>query len=208
MMIGLDIDGVILDFERTMQSFAELYDLLMLKKDGIKYPEHFDCATKYDWTKDEKEKFYDDYLVYATLHKTPLIPLAKTMLELFKIENYQFVFITARGTLRPETKEAVIRVFVNNGIPIDNIQWSVTDKASKCKELGVDVMIEDNPNICKQLVEGKIRTLYFRDKNGEKLEEGLYLHEVSNVGEICRCLFDKNELKNSCEAYEKILRTF
>ena len=34
MKIGIDIDGVILDFERTMQTYAELYDLLILKKSG------------------------------------------------------------------------------------------------------------------------------------------------------------------------------
>ena len=32
MKIGLDIDGVLLDFERTMRSYAELYDLLILRK--------------------------------------------------------------------------------------------------------------------------------------------------------------------------------
>ena len=29
MKIGLDIDGVILDFERTMRCYAELYDLFI-----------------------------------------------------------------------------------------------------------------------------------------------------------------------------------
>ena len=36
MKIGLDIDGIILDFERTMRSYAKLYDLLILRKDGVK----------------------------------------------------------------------------------------------------------------------------------------------------------------------------
>ena len=35
MKIGIDIDGVILDFERTMNSYAELYDLLILGKSGV-----------------------------------------------------------------------------------------------------------------------------------------------------------------------------
>ena len=35
MKIGIDIDGVILDFERTMRSYAELYDFLILKKEGV-----------------------------------------------------------------------------------------------------------------------------------------------------------------------------
>ena len=35
MKIGIDIDGIILDFERTMRTLAELYDLLILNKKGI-----------------------------------------------------------------------------------------------------------------------------------------------------------------------------
>ena len=35
MKIGIDIDGIILDFERTMRTLAELYDLFILNKMGI-----------------------------------------------------------------------------------------------------------------------------------------------------------------------------
>ena len=105
MKIGLDIDGVILDFERTMRTYAELYDLLILKKDGVKDSSQFDYLKRYDWTQEEKKNFIDNYLVYATINRTPLIPLAKEMLELFQLEGYGFIFITSRGALKKETKE-------------------------------------------------------------------------------------------------------
>ena len=114
MIIGIDIDGIILDFERTMRTYAELYDFLILRKNGIKHINEFDYLKRYDWTEEEKQKFIDQYLIFATLNKTPLIPLVKEMLELFIIEGYQFVFITKRGILRKETKEAIIKVFKNN----------------------------------------------------------------------------------------------
>ncbi len=206
MLIGLDIDGIILDFERTMRTYAELYDLLILGRDGVKYPNEFDYLKRYDWTEEEKQKFVDLYLVYATLNSTPLIPLAKEMLQLFETEGYEFVFITARGLLKEETKEAVIQVFKKNGLPINNIYWDVKDKVSKCIELGINFMIEDNPMTCKLLQSNKIKTLYFRDKDNEMIPENEYLKEVSNVGEICRYIFGFGELKNSQETYENILR--
>ena len=206
MKIGLDIDGIILDFERTMRTYAELYDLLILRKDGIKDSSQFDYLKRYDWTDEEKQEFIDNYLIYATINSTPLIPLVKEMLEIFSIEGYKFEFITARGLLKKETKEAVIQVFQKNNLPIENIHWGVKDKVSKCKELGIDLMIEDNPNQCKLLKENKIKTIYFRDKDNEKIQEDEYLTEVSNVGEICRYIFNLVGFKNSQEIYEKILK--
>lgn len=206
MKIGLDIDGIILDFERTMRTYAELYDLLILRKNGIKYPSQFDYLKRYDWTDKEKQDFINDYLVYATINSTPLIPLVKEMLEIFTIEGYKFEFITARGLLKKETKEAVIQVFKKNNLPSKNIHWGVKDKVSKCNELGIDLMIEDNPNICKALRAQKIKTIYFRDKDNEKLQEDEYLTEVSNVGEICRYLVNLVGFKNSQEIYEKLLK--
>ena len=205
MKIGLDIDGIILDFERTMRAYAELYDLLILRKSGVKNPNQFDYLKRYDWTDEEKKNFVNNYLVYATINSTPLIPLVKEMLELFRLEGYEFLFITARGLLKKETKEAVIQVFNRNNIPTDNIYWGVKDKVTKCKELGVDIMLEDNPSTCKLLIENKIRTLYFRDKDNEIIENNEFLTEVSNVGEICRQIFTLNGLKKSTDTYEKVL---
>lgn len=205
MKIGLDIDGIILDFERTMRTFAELYDLLILRKNGVVHKDEFDYLKRYDWTEEERKDFIDKFLVYATLHSTPLIPLVREMLEIFESEGYEYEFITARGLLRSETKEAVVEVFKRNNLPVENIHWGVKDKVKKCQELGIDVMIEDKPETCKKLREGGIRTLFFRDKDNEVLEEDDYLKEVSNVGEIVRYLIGLNGYKNSSDIYQKIL---
>ena len=206
MKIALDIDGIVLDFERTMRTYAEFYDLLILGKGGVKYSEEFDYLKRYDWTEEERKKFINDYLVYATINSTPLVPLIKEMLEFFRLEGYEFTFITSRGLLKEETKEAVRQVFQINNLPTDNIYWGVNDKVAKCEELGIDVMIEDNPSTCKLLVDAKIKTLYFRDKGNEVIEQNDYLTEVSNVGEICRYLVSFNGLKNSKEVYKKLLK--
>lgn len=205
MKIGIDIDGIILDFERTMRTYAELYDLLILRKNGVSNPDEFDYLDRYDWTKEEKKKFIDDYLVYARVNSTPLIPLIREMLELLEVEGYTFDFITAVGLLKEESKNAVVEVFKRNDLPTENIHWGVKDKVLKCQQLGIDVMVEDKPSTCELLKNNNIKTLYFRDKGNEKLEENQYLKEVSNVGEICRYIVSINGLKNTSEIYQKIL---
>lgn len=206
MKIGIDIDGVILDFERTMRSYAEAYDFLILRKNGVQNKEQFDYLKRYDWTEEEKQNFVNQYLVYATINSTPLIPFTKEMLELFELEGHKIVFITARGLLKEETKQAVQKVFIKNNLPVDNIYWAVKDKVALCKELKIDIMIEDNPITCKSLKENKIKTIYFRDKDNEKIIEDQYLKEVSNLGEICRHILSFNGLKYPKETYKKILK--
>ena len=34
MKIGIDIDGVILDYQRVLNTYGDLYDFIELKKDG------------------------------------------------------------------------------------------------------------------------------------------------------------------------------
>ena len=205
MKIGIDIDGVILDFERTMNTYAELYDLLILNKSGA-INNKFSYLDRYDWSKDEKNNFINNYLVYATINVTPFIPLAKNMLEFFELEGYEYEFITARGSLLKNTKDAVITLFNNNGIDINKIRFMVKDKVKSCIDNNIDIMIDDNPNICDNLRNNKIKTLYFRDKNKEKLIEDEYLKEVSNVGEIIRYIVNLNGLKNKKNVYEKVLK--
>ena len=67
-------------------------------------------------------------------------------------------------------------------------------------------MIEDNPGICKKLIENKINTLYFRDKDSKKIEDNDYLCEVSNIGEILRYIVKKYGYNNSTETYKRILK--
>ena len=206
MNIGLDIDGVILDFERTMRCYAEVYDLLILRKNGVRKENEFDYLKRYDWTPEERKNFINDYLVYVTLNKTALMPLVKEMLEFFEIEGYDYCFITARGLIKEETKLAVIEVFKRYGIPTDKIYFAVRGKVSKCRKLGIDLMIEDNPLTCRELVNNKIKTLYYRDKDNEKLENSAYLKEVSNVGDILRYIVNLKGYNSSVDIYKKILK--
>lgn len=206
MKIGIDIDGVILDFERTMNTYAELYDLLILGKSGVVNKDKFSYLEKYDWSIDEKKDFLKKYLVYATINSTPFIPLAKEMIEFFELEGYEYEFITARGSLVSETKEAIITLFNNNGIDITKIRFMVNDKVKTCINSNIDIMIDDNPDVCKSLRDNKIKTLYFRDKNSENLIEDDYLKEVNNVGEIIRYIADLDGLKRDKKTYDKILK--
>ena len=75
-----------------------------------------------------------------------------------------------------------------------------------CKKLGIDIMIEDNPNTCIQLINNNIKTLYFRDKESKIINNSEYIKEVSNVGEIVRYVLNIKGFNNDKNVYEKILK--
>ena len=59
-------------------------------------------------------------------------------------------------------------------------------KTVQCKKYNIDIMIDDDWRIIKNLADNKVRTLYFRDTNLKKLQESEYIKEVNNWGDIYR----------------------
>jgi len=203
MRIGIDIDGVVLDFERVMRNYAEMYDLLVLNKKGIVNNKEFSYLKRYDWTKEEKDFFIKNYLVYGTI-RTPLLPGCKEGLDFLKLLGNELIAITQRGKLNSDTIKAVSQRLKEEKITFNKILWKIDNKLSVCQTEKIDLMIDDNPDTCELLSKNGIKTLYFRDKDGKKLVENEFLIEVNNWGEICRIV--KGLIVNDAtNDYSKIL---
>lgn len=193
MVIGIDIDGVILDFERTVNNRAEMYDLFELHKNGVTKKKEFYSVNRYDWTKEERDYFIANYLVSAT-EEAPLMPGAKEGMDFLHQQGFRLEIITARGTINRNIKKAALDALKKYDIYYDDIHFEVEEKVSLAKELNVQLMLEDNPNTCQKFIDAKIPVIYFRDKNSRKLKENEYLKEVSNWGDICRYFLNEKNL--------------
>lgn len=89
-ILGIDIDGVILDYERVLKTYGELYDFIELKKNGIiNRNEHY-LRNRYDWTDEERMKFVNKYFLKLS-KQTPLIPGAKDVIDMLQKENIDFM---------------------------------------------------------------------------------------------------------------------
>ncbi len=73
MKIGIDIDGVILDYQRVLNTYGDLYDFIELKKAGIVNRNELHLRKKYDWTDEERMNFVNKYFLKLS-KQTPLIP--------------------------------------------------------------------------------------------------------------------------------------
>lgn len=191
MKIGLDVDGVILNSENEIRLKAELYDLLELKGKGVAHPNELLECDRYDWSKEELDNFREKYLLEISNNSYPM-PGAKQVLEMLRNDGHKLVIITARGITIKEMKQAAINKFKEYNLEFDEYFWEQESKLDICKKENIDVMIDDKASICKTISENKIKTLYFRDVNREKLEENEYLKEVNNWGEIYRYIYNLN----------------
>lgn len=189
MKIGIDIDGVILNSENEIRVKAELYDLLELKGKGVVYPSKILDCDRYDWRKEEIDAFREKYFIEASNDSYPL-PGAKKVLEMLREEGHELIIITARGLSIKDMKEAAEEKLKQYNLKFDKYYWRVENKLDICKNENIDVMIDDMASTCKLTSKNKIKTLYFRDVNREKLEENEYLKEVNNWGEIYRYIYN------------------
>lgn len=187
MKIGIDVDGVILDFERVLKAYGDLYDFIELKKGGIINRHENYLRNRYDWTEEERMNFVNKYFLKLS-KKTNLIPGAKEVINMLKKEGNEFIVISARGGTVEKMKDVAIEKFEEEEILFDKYYWKQEDKLEVAQKENIDIMIDDSYDVCKKLSENKIKTIYFRDKEMKKLEQNEYLKEVSNWGEIYRII--------------------
>ena len=185
MKIGIDVDGVILDYERVLKTYGDLYDFIELKKNGIiNRNEHY-LRNRYDWTEEERMNFVNKYFLKLS-KQTQLIPGSKDVINMLQKEGNEFVVISARGGMIEEMKDVAMAKFKEEGISFNAYYWKQEDKLEVAQKENIDFMIDDSYEVCKKLSSNGIKTIYFRDKEMKKLEQNEYLKEVSNWGEIYR----------------------
>ena len=185
MKIGIDIDGVILDYERVLKTYGDLYDFIELKKDGIiNRNEHY-LRNRYDWTDEERMNFINKYFLKLS-KQTPLMPGAKYVIDMLQKEGNELIIISARGGMIEEMKDVAIEKFNEEGISFNKYYWKQDDKLEIAQKEDINLMIDDSYDVCKKLSSNGIKTIYFRDKEMKVLEQNENLKEVSNWGEIYR----------------------
>lgn len=191
MKIGIDLDGVVIDSEKGLRTYAEIFDNDILKGNHLVNKQEIRVQDRYDWTEEQQKEFIRNYLLENS-KDSALMAGFKKVYSLLK-EEHEFVVITARGGFVKEMKDDALRILQENGIDFDKYYWKVEDKLEICQKEKVDLMIDDDWRIVKKLADNCIKTLYFRDTNLVKLAESEYIKEVNHWGEIYRYIMEEGE---------------
>lgn len=192
MKIGIDLDGVVIDSERTFRTYEEIFAIEDLKNRKIIDFEEPKYQNRYNWSKKEQQNFNKKYLLKAS-HESHLMAGFLPIYNRLKELGFEMIVITARGVFVEEMKDDAIRLLQENNIVFDKYFWNVHDKLEICQKENIDIMIDDDYKIIQQLSNAKIKTLYFRDTNLKKLKETNYVHEVNNWGDVYRYFSELNK---------------
>lgn len=190
MKIGVDIDGVLIDFEERMRYSASMFNYNERKSNLSKVTDNYWVQEQYGWSKEQWESFSNKYLIQLT-KESCLKPGAEEILKLLKQEKNELIVISARGSEFEEMITLVQEKINKYNIEFDKLYWKSTDKLQICIDEKIDIMIDDNPITCKKLSENNIRTFYFRNIYGKKLKENNYLKEVHDWSEVYKEIHGK-----------------
>lgn len=183
MKIGIDIDGVLIDFEERFRCKAELFHYIERKNPKPKDNDFYWVQDNYEWSEEDWNIFQEKYLLRLT-EESNILPGVKEVLELLKQENNELIIISARGTEFDEMITLVEKKIKDNNLKFDKYYWKTQDKLKICKDEQIDIMIDDNPNTCQKLSQNNIKTLYFRSIYGKRMQENENLKEVHNWGQV------------------------
>ena len=187
MKIGIDVDGVILDYEKELLVRAEIFDMEKCRGNGKIHLDAYLVQDKYDWTENEKKQFIQENLREIS-QNAMIMAGAKYVLDKLREMGHQLMIISTRGIEGNDLIDIVTEKLDEAKMKFDKYFWKEKNKLKICQEENIDIMIDDNSVTCQKMADCKIRTLYFRGIRGWDLEENEYLKEVNNWGEVYRTI--------------------
>lgn len=192
MNIGIDLDGVLFDTESYYRSLVLIYDIEHGGK-GELHKEELLFQDRFEWPSEKAVEFLKSHYK-EVLTSAPLMYFAKYVLEKLRAMGHKLFVITARGTHIQDEIDITKNIFEKEGLVFDDMFFGCKDKAKVCKELGIDLMIDDHySNIFKVKNEG-IKCLYYRDLVLYFIEDDL-VHEVRNWADIYNEILHFDEWK-------------
>ena len=146
MRIGIDIDGVLTDFEKWQLDVGSKFFLKYNK--NIVVPGGYDSDVVFNVTKEMDSEFWNEYL-YDYAQNEPARKFSNEVIDKLRKKGYEIYIITARyltdknNDLGKEMRKIVKDWLKNNKINYDKIIFSPEDKLEICKENNIDIMTED-----------------------------------------------------------------
>ncbi len=182
MNIGIDLDGVLFDTENWFRTYATFYNAEHFKCKEVDREELY-FQKRYLWSKEQESEFYED--CYRQIEReAPLMPYAKMVIDKLKNQGHKLYIITRRGHSFSDEIPITETRFKEEGLVFDGYYFGTENKAEICKNLKIDLMIDDLYENIESVSLAGIKCLYFRDLVLKRFEDNALVHEVRNWAEI------------------------
>lgn len=206
MKIGLDVDGVLTNLEKYQLEKGKEYfkDTKDIDETGYEIEDIFHCSHE------ESQKFWTKYIWEYCLSE-PMVKNFSDIINLLQQEGDEIYIITRRvHTLRQDVLGLIFRKMLEkflkkNNVNPESIYYCTEnggdhDKAKICKELGIDVMIEDDKDNCEILC-NICNVICINTKYNQELKSNDNIVKVDSAEEV---YLEIQKMKNNIIAPEEM----
>ena len=170
MIIGVDIDDTLTSEHDFVIHYGTMY-CNKLGKYNLKRIDTVNITEMFDWPLKIAHEFY--YKYSEKISEQPAVPFASEVLKKLKKEGHQIYIITARkqnDEWFPKHISSRLELFtaewlLKNEIPFDKIFFDAKDKGKVCRDNGVDIMIDDDPENIEGMIGNTSVFIYDKDYN-------------------------------------------
>ncbi len=167
MRIGIDIDDTLVS---TSESFDEV-----IRKYNVNFSKKF----KDDWTKEEKNFIFNNYLNETLINAKLKENAIYVLNELDKL-GHEIIVITARTEKNCKgIEENTKKLLEDNNIKISKCYFAQYKKSDIAKKINLDLMIDDSINVYENMKKDNIDCILFDEgKNWIDILEYVNKREV------------------------------
>lgn len=145
MRIGGDVDNTITNTMPILKAYCKIYNDEVIKRNLTMHEKGYSTSTLYNWTPEENLVFCNKYLQEIVL-QADIKENAREIIEKIKNEGNEIYIISARREPTFIDPYDTTKKFLDeNNIVYDKIIVNCKDKYTYCKQNGIDLIIEDEP---------------------------------------------------------------
>lgn len=144
MKIGIDIDDTVMNTFDVIEEAARYFDKYFLENKGYQDITKYDFHERFYWTSEEKKAFFNYFRKNKLYLKAKPKEDALYYLEKLYNEGYEIYFLTRR---KKDEKLDILSItkndLISKGFKFTDCYIGLSKKGEACKNLGIDVFIDD-----------------------------------------------------------------
>lgn len=144
MKIVIDIDDTVMNTFDVIEEAARYFDKYFLENKGYQDITKYDFHERFYWTSEEKKAFFNYFRKNKLYLKAKPKGDALYYLEKLYNEGYEIYFLTRR---KKDEKLDILSItkndLISKGFKFTDCYIGLSKKGEACKNLGIDVFIDD-----------------------------------------------------------------
>ena len=163
MKIGIDIDNVLSNFNEILLNDYLEHDKT-LNNNGIIHKGEY-IRKMFDWDTSYEQNYYRNNIERLASLLTPIKNSSRYINKLKEDGNEIYIISGRDNGEYSNPYDMTINWLKKYNIPYDKLiltnAYKHQEKAEVCKELGIDIMIDDSINVCKKCSDNNIECILF-----------------------------------------------